>query len=183
MAITTSFDPITVDPVTGVLSIFGDDNDDAIITSRDAVGNILVNGGTVPISVGTATVANTGLISVSGQGGNDTIMVDESNGALPPVVMAGDDGNDLIIGSSRPDQIFGGNDNDVVQGGLGDDGVDLGAGDDVFVWNAGDGSDTVEGGDGVDKLLFDEPALTSAVDETVEIWANGDHAHVSRDVD
>jgi Ca2+-binding RTX toxin-like protein len=151
MAITTSFDPITVDPITGVLSIFGDGNDDAIITSRDASGNILVNGGTVPISGGTATVANTGQISVSGQGGNDTITVDDRNGAPPAAILDGGDGNDLIIGGSGADHIFGGNDNDVVQGGGGNDAVDLGTGDDVFVWNAGDGSDTVEGGDGVDS--------------------------------
>ena len=72
MAITSSFDPVT-----GVLSTIGDDNDNAIITSRDAVGNIFVNGGAVPISGGPATVANTSLISISGQGGSDTITLDE----------------------------------------------------------------------------------------------------------
>jgi hypothetical protein len=42
MAITASFDPGA-----GVLSEFGDNLDNTITTSRDAAGNILVNGGAV----------------------------------------------------------------------------------------------------------------------------------------
>jgi Ca2+-binding RTX toxin-like protein len=178
MAITSSFDPVA-----GVLTTIGDDLDNTIDTSRDAAGNLLVNGGAVPISGGTATVANTSLISVSGQDGNDLITFDERNGALPAAFLDGGIGNDTIIAGSGADQIFGGDDHDVVQGGGGNDTVDLGAGDDAFVWNGGDGSDTVEGGDGVDTLVFDEPPLTSAVDEIIDISANGDHVHVSRDVD
>jgi hypothetical protein len=41
--------------------------------SRDAAGKILVNGGAVPVLGGTPTVANTSLMQVFGQGGNDTI--------------------------------------------------------------------------------------------------------------
>jgi Ca2+-binding RTX toxin-like protein len=178
MTITSSFDPVA-----GVLTTIGDDLDNTITTSRDAAGNLLVNGGAVPISGGAATVVNTSLISVSGQDGNDLIMFDERNGALPAAILDGGDGNDTIIAGSGADQIFGGGDNDVVQGGRGNDTVDLGAGDDVFVWNAGDGSDTVEGGDGVDTLVFDQVPLTSAVDETIEISANGDRVRFSRDVD
>ena len=48
-----------------------------ITASRDAAGTILVNGGAVPIFGGTPTVANTSLIQVFGQGGNDTITLDE----------------------------------------------------------------------------------------------------------
>ena len=179
MAITSSFDPVT-----GVLSTIGDDNDNAITTSRDAAGNIFVNGGTVPISGGTATVANTSLISVSGQGGNDTITLDESNGALPAAFLDGGDGNDTITGGSGADQLFGGDDNDVVFGGHGNDTVDLGTGDDVFVWNPGDGSDTVEGGDGVDTLLFDALLFTPVnINENIDVSANGDRVLFSRDVD
>src|SRR5436189_5670272 len=112
MAITSTFDPST-----GVLTTIGDDLDNSITTSRDAAGNILVNGGAVPISGGTATVANTSLISVSGQDGNDLITLDERNGALPAAFLDGGIGNDTIIGGSGADQIFGGDDNDGVQGG------------------------------------------------------------------
>src|SRR5262249_22643678 len=70
-------------PTAGLLSVFGDSLDDTIVTSRDAAGQILVNGGNVSITGGTPTVANTAMIQVFGQGGNDTIALDESNGALP----------------------------------------------------------------------------------------------------
>jgi hypothetical protein len=42
-----------------------------------------VNNGAVPITGGTPTVANTSLVQAFGQGGNDTISLDESFGALP----------------------------------------------------------------------------------------------------
>ena len=76
MAITATFSPSAQ-----VLSEFGDQVDNAIVTSRDAAGQIVVNGGAVPIQGGTATVASTAQIQVFGQGGNDTISLDESNGA------------------------------------------------------------------------------------------------------
>src|SRR6266566_1860648 len=152
MAITSTFDPST-----SVLTTIGDDLDNSITTSRDAAGNILVNGGAVSISGGTATVANTRLISVSGQDGNDTITLDESNGALPAAFITGDGGNDTITGGSS---------------------------NDVFAWNPGDGSDTVEGKDGVDTLLFDALFFTPVnVNENIDISANGDRVRLSRDVD
>ena len=43
----------------GVLSTFGDSRDNSIIASRDAAGNILINGGAVPVLGGQSTVANT----------------------------------------------------------------------------------------------------------------------------
>ena len=67
----------------GILSVFGDAHDNSITVSRDAAGNILVNGGSVAIRGGAATVANTSLIQIFGQGGNDTIALDEANGVLP----------------------------------------------------------------------------------------------------
>jgi len=48
-----------------------------------------VNGGVVPINGGQATVANTATIQVLGQGGNDTIALEESNGALPAAQLFG----------------------------------------------------------------------------------------------
>jgi hypothetical protein len=74
---------------TGILSVHGDDADDSITVSRDAAGRILINGGAVSITGETATVANTALIEVFGQGGNDTITLDESNGPLPAAQLFG----------------------------------------------------------------------------------------------
>ena len=73
----------TFSAAAGLLSEVGDSVDNTIVTSRDAAGQLFVNGGAVPIVGGKATVANTALIQVFGQGGNDTITLDEANGALP----------------------------------------------------------------------------------------------------
>ena len=153
---------------TGFLSVTGDNADNTIITSRDAAGNILINGGAVPVDGGTPTVANTTTIAVAGQGGNDTIALDEANGALPSAQLFGGNGNDVLTGGSSADQLFGqnGNDtllgkggddqlfggdgNDVLTGGAGSDQVFGEAGNDRMIWNPGDGSDLLEGGDGTD---------------------------------
>ena len=163
MATTSVFSPIT-----GQLTEFGDAQGNTIVTSRDAAGRILVNGGAVQTVGGTPTVANTGLIEVFGQAGNDTISLDESNGALPAANLFGGDGNDTITGGSGNDMLFGqagndillgkgGNDflfggdgNDTLTGGAGNDQVFGEAGNDLMIWNPGDGTDLFEGGDGVD---------------------------------
>src|SRR5688500_9308465 len=70
-------------PGVGILSVFGDNTDNTVAISRNAAGDILVNGCAASIVGGTPTVANTNLISVLGLGGADTITLDETNGALP----------------------------------------------------------------------------------------------------
>ena len=47
--------------------MFGDSLDNSIEVSRNAAGQLLINGGAVAIRGGTATVANTALIQVFGQ--------------------------------------------------------------------------------------------------------------------
>ena len=163
MAITASFLPGS-----GVLTVFGDAATDKITMSRDVAGRLLVNGGAVAIQGGVSTVANTTLIQIFGQGGNDMIALDESNGALPAANLFGGDGNDTLSGGSGNDQLFGqagndtllgkgGNDflfggdgNDTLIGGAGDDQVFGQGGNDLMIWNPGDGTDLFEGGDGID---------------------------------
>src|SRR5262249_54664685 len=158
----------TFSAAAGLLSEVGDSVDNTIVTSRDAAGQPFVNGGAVPIVGGQATVANTALIQVFGQGGNDTITLDEANGALPTAQLFGGAGNDTLTGGSGADQLFGGagndtllgkggNDllfggagNDVLTGGDGDDQVFGEGGNDRMIWNPGDDSDLFEGGDGTD---------------------------------
>src|SRR6201987_1747069 len=155
-------------PPAGLLSELGDGVDNTIVTSRDAAGQLFVNGGAVPIAGGQATVANTSTIQVFGQGGNDTITLDESNGALPAAQLFGGDGKDTLTGGSGNDQLFGGAGNDILLGkggndllfggagndrligGAGDDQVLGEAGNDLMIWNPGDGTDLFEGGDGTD---------------------------------
>ena len=162
MAITASFSS------NGILSIFGDANKNSVVVSRDAAGRILINGGAVKILGGTATVANTVNIQMFGLDGNDTIAVDEANGAMPAVTMFGGNGNDTITGGSGNDMLFGqagddtligkgGNDllfggagNDTLIGGTGDDQMFGEAGNDRMIWNPGEGTDLMEGGDGND---------------------------------
>ena len=150
-----------------VLSVSGDNASNNLTFSRDAAGRILVNGGAIATQ-GNPTVANTTLIQAFGQGGNDTIALDESNGALPAANLFGGDGNDILTGGSGNDMLFGqagndillgkgGNDflfggdgNDTLTGGVGDDQMFGQAGNDRMIWNPGEGSDLMEGGDGTD---------------------------------
>jgi Ca2+-binding RTX toxin-like protein len=62
-----------------------------------------VNGGAVNVVGGTPTVANVSLIQVFGQAGNDTITLDEANGALPKANLFGGAGDDVLNGGAgRP---------------------------------------------------------------------------------
>ena len=100
MAVTATF-------ILGKLNVFGDNLDNTITESRDAAGNILINGGAVAITGGKPTVANTSMSTIFGQGGNDTITLNEANGALPAVQIFGGAGNDVIQGGSGGDMLFG----------------------------------------------------------------------------
>lgn len=154
----------------GTLSVFGDNLDNNITISRNAAGALLVNGGAVSILGGSSSVANTSLIQVFGQGGNDTIALNEANGALPRANLFGGSGNDTLTGGSGADMLFGqaGNDtllgkggidflfggegNDTLTGGDADDQVFGEAGNDRLIWNPGDDTDLNEGGAGIDTI-------------------------------
>ncbi len=161
----------TFDPIAGLLSVFGDADDDTVAVRRDAFGNIFGNLAGAPIVGGVPTILNTSLIELFGKNGNDTIRVNEANGPLPPAALfggegddrliggagadqlSGDDGNDVLRGNGGADLLFGGDGNDNLVGGAGDDQVFGQAGDDRMVWNSGDGSDVFEGGDGNDTAV------------------------------
>ncbi len=150
----------------GIVSIFGDAGGNTITISRDGAGNILSNGVAIP----GATVANTVLIRVFGLGGNDTIALNEANGALPTAALFGGQGNDTLTGGSGGDLLFGGINNDTLLGKGGFDFLFGGAGDDTLtggdaddqvfgeadndrlIWNPGDDTDLNEGGGGTDTV-------------------------------
>jgi len=154
----------------GVLTVTGDSLNNTISVSRNAAGNVLVNGGAVNVLGGSPTVANTALIQVFGLSGNDTITLDEANGALPKANLFGGAGNDVLTGGSGADflfgqagndtllgkggfdLLFGGADNDTLTGGDGDDQVFGEAGDDRMIWNPGDDTDLNEGSAGIDTV-------------------------------
>ncbi|WNZ22117.1 calcium-binding protein [Leptolyngbya sp. NK1-12] len=161
MAVSASFSP-------GILTITGDNLDNTIEVSRNAAGQILVNGGAVVVSGGIPTVANTTLIQGSGLGGNDRITLNEANGRLPRALLSGGSGNDTLTGGSSADLLFGeagndtllgkggadlllgGTENDVLTGGDADDQVFGEDGDDRSVWIPGDDTDLNEGGNNTD---------------------------------
>lgn len=160
----------TFTPSAGILTVIGDSLDNNIEISRNAAGIIQVNGGAVVVRGGTATVANTALIQVFGQGGNDTITLNEGSGALPRANLFGGTGNDVLIGGSGGDMLFGqsgndtllgkggfdflfgGSENDTLTGGDADDQVFGESGNDRMVWNPGDDTDLNEGGAGIDTV-------------------------------
>jgi Ca2+-binding RTX toxin-like protein len=162
-AVTASFSPTS-----GVLTVFGDALDNNLAVSRNAAGNLLINGGAVSVLGGTPTVANTSLIQLFGLNGNDVITLDESSGALPRANIFGGAGNDVLTGGSGADMLFGQGDNDtllgkggfdflfggagndVLTGGDGNDQVFGESGDDRMIWNPGDDTDLFEGGSGID---------------------------------
>jgi Ca2+-binding RTX toxin-like protein len=180
----------------GILTVTGDAHDNTLIVSRDVAGTLLVNGGAVKITGGSATVTNTTLIKILGLAGNDTLTVDDANGPMPSANLSGGDGNDVLTGSASDDVLDGGagndtlngrdgNDtllggagNDILNGGRGTDQLFGGDGDDQFVWNPGDGSDVIEGENGNDTLVFNG----ANVNETVDLSANGQRFRFFRNV-
>src|SRR5688572_8925671 len=101
-------------PGAGTLTVFGDALDNTITVSRNAAGEILINGGAVNVTGGTPSVANTTLIQIFGQGGHDTLTLDQANGALPRANIFGGFGNDTITGGSGGDMLFGQMGNDTL---------------------------------------------------------------------
>jgi Ca2+-binding RTX toxin-like protein len=178
----------------GTLAVFGDNQANTIEVSRDAAGTILVNGGAVAVRGGAPTLANTTLLQVFGEGGNDTITLNEANGALPKANLFGGAGNDILTGGSGNDQLFGqdGNDtllgkggvdflfggagNDSLTGGAGNDQVFGEAGNDQMIWNPGDGTDLNEGGAGIDTVVVNG----GNGDEQFTVAANGSRVRFDR---
>ena len=101
--------PITASysAATRKLSAIGSAVAENIVFNRDVAGQIFVNGGAVPVSGGTPTVANTDLIEAFGLDLDDVITLDETNGILPAADLFGGNGNDQLTGGSNGDSLFG----------------------------------------------------------------------------
>jgi Ca2+-binding RTX toxin-like protein len=116
----------------------------------------------------------TGRLVIYGQGGNDTISIDDHL-TLPRLVYGGD-GNDSISG---------GNGNGVQLGGNGDDTLSTGNGRDVLI--GGTGADTLKGGNG-DDILIAGPTTYDAVTAANQAglcaiekeWNRGDASYTTR---
>jgi len=134
----------------------------------------VVNGGGCPVTAGTASCTLTTLagatVTVLGNAGDDTIVIDSSS--VPATVAAtlrGGTGADQLLGGAGNDTISGDAGDDTISGGAGDDAESGGTGDDQIGYDftgsfvvssdpgndtmAGDaGNDTLAGGLGVDNL-------------------------------
>jgi len=184
----------TFSPSAGILTVFGDALPNSVELSRNAAGTILVNGGAVAVPGGTPTVANTALMQVFGLGGDDTISLNEANGALPRAnlfggagndtmsggagndMLFGQSGNDTLLGKGGFDLLFGGSENDILTGGDGDDQMFGESGNDRMIWNPGDDTDLMEGGAGNDTAEVNG----GGGDEHFTVTANGTRVRFDR---
>ena len=190
LAVTASFS------TTGLLTVIGDVADNNIEISRAANGNILVNDGEVSIVGGTPTVQNTNSLLALGLDGNDNIVLNEAQGALPRAFLLGGAGNDTLIGGAgvdlllggsgndflrgrgNEDRLLGGSGNDTLLGDRGNDRVFGQSGADLLIWNNGDGSDLMDGGTGDNDTVQVNGANGAGDDFSID--PNGDRIRFQR---
>jgi Ca2+-binding RTX toxin-like protein len=161
-------------PATGLLTIVADNSNNVINVENDGTGNIVVNGGAIPVNGGPATVANTVLIQVLGSPGDDQITVGNS---LPSAHLFGAEGNDTLIGGSGSDLLVGGPGSDILIGGPGSDLIYPDGGDTV-IWNPGSGSDVIQGSGTNNTLILN----ASNIGENITLSPNGSRLRLTRDV-
>lgn len=135
-------------------------NGDAVLqdSASGILGSMELTGSTFEDTTFSASGAST--LTVNGNTGDDSITVGGVDGLFGGLItLTGQDGNDTLTGSSRSDvidggggddNIVGGDLNDTLAGGTGNDTLDGGNGDDEFAWNNGDGTDMIDGGAGRD---------------------------------
>jgi Ca2+-binding RTX toxin-like protein len=166
----------------GVLTIEGTEASDKIALRLQAgdPGVLQVDvgdDGSADFSFQRARVAS---IAVDAAEGDDSVRIDDSNGAFTdsiPTTIDGGPGNDTLAGGKGVETLLGGDGNDTIDGNGGNDVALLGAGDDTFVWDPGDGSDTVEGQEGNDTLRFNGANIA----EKIDLSANGNRLKFTRD--
>lgn len=105
MAITASFSPNAK-----LLLVSSDNADDVITISCSGAGQILVNDGAVSIWGDQPTIANTAEIQVFSKGGEDKIVLDESNGTLPATELFDDENDEVLRGDAANVQVVACND-------------------------------------------------------------------------
>jgi Ca2+-binding RTX toxin-like protein len=165
----------------GVLTIEGTEASDKIalrlLAGNPGILQVDVGDGSADFSFRRANVAS---IAVDALAGDDSVRIDDSNGAFTdtiPTTIDGGAGNDTIAGGKGAETLLGGDGNDTIDGNGGNDLAVLGAGDDTFAWDPGDGSDNVEGQDGNDTLRFNGANIA----EHIDLSANGNRLRFFRD--
>ena len=165
----------------GTLRISGSPHADKIVLRLNALdaNQLQVDVGDDGSADRTFDIATLRAIDVEAGNGNDTVRIDQVNGAFTTRLATridGENGDDTLIGGSGNEILVGGRGDDFVDGNGGADTAFLGKGDDTFVWDPGDGSDIVEGGSGSDTLVFNG----SAGNEIMAATANGARVSFTR---
>src|SRR5437764_10745059 len=131
----------------GVLTIEGTEAGDRIALRLQAgdAGVLQVDvgdDGSADFSFQRADVAS---IAVDALGGDDSVHIDDSNGAFTdsiPTTIDGGPGNDTIAGGKGVETLIGGDGNDTIDGNGGNDAAFLGAGDEIGRASCRDSVDT-----------------------------------------
>ncbi|WP_294123876.1 VCBS domain-containing protein [Sphingomonas sp.] len=85
-------------------------------------------------------------------------------------IFVGSNGNDQLNGGAGDDQLFGGGNDDTLNGGTGNDILD--GGNNVDTLNGGAGNDTLTGGGGNDTFVLDSSAAADI--DTITDYSSGD---------
>ena len=164
-----------------VLTVSGTKAGEIIVIRLDTDPTVLaidVGGdGTTDLKAARSTFSQ---IVVEGEGGNDTLRIDNLFGSFTDehVTLDGGSGADVLGGGDGADLLLGGPDDDVLDGNRGIDAMNGGGGDDTLAWDPGDGSDVLEGEGGTDTMLFNG----SAAGELFEVSPNAGHVIFTRNV-
>ncbi|MDA0285265.1 MAG: FG-GAP-like repeat-containing protein, partial [Planctomycetota bacterium] len=166
----TGVQTLTVQGDSGVNN-FAVDSNSGLLRVAEGVASITVSNSTTTVNVlgggdddfitiGSLTDLRALVLSVDGQGGNDTISATNASVGVVRMFLNGGTGNDSITGSLDGDSINGDGGDDSILGGAGNDSVDGGDGDDFVDGEAGNdtllgglGNDSMLGGDGDDSLV------------------------------
>lgn len=145
----------TINPTTYQYSysIYGAGGNDRITVNAAYVNTLTIYAGTGNdiINFGAQTSA-----TVHGEDGDDTITVLTSTSSSSRFIY-GDDGNDIITGSSDVDYIYGGTGNDIIKGVAGADHLFGEDGNDTFLANSTSDFVYYDGGTGTDTIIVPSP--------------------------
>ena len=169
----TGNNTFTVTGWTGTAIINGAGGTDTIVSSNDA--DFLLTNALLTRSTGGAfTLTSVERATLTGGAGNNVL--DASAFTSGIVTLSGGNGNDSLFGGSQNDSLTGGDGNDTMTGAGGNDSLTGGNGNDIFLFDTDSplGRDVVNGGAGTDTLNLSDSSTavtvnlaTTTADQTV----------------
>lgn len=180
-------DPAAAAPSSQVLGttlfVEGDRSDDRIALRLEAgvPTNLQVDFGDDGVADATYDRGTFNQIVVRGRRGDDTVRIDDANGAFTDTettTIDGGYGNDTMLGGAGNELYLGGPGHDVADGNAGADVGFMGDGNDAFIWDPGDGNDVIEGQRGYDTMDF----RGSGGNEIFDASANGSRLRFTRNL-